>query len=274
MGYPVRMVSPVLVDPELLALWQRLQDVAQSGIRSLKHWRPKDGLAFAPPLPAHQHTMPTLVLSLSGVVRVRGLVDADLLPGDLLLVEPGCWHDHVLHKPGSSSFGVGFLAGRCDVLFFDHQRTLWGCVPEQPYRGIVEGLVEAGNEADRLRLVDELLAQVRRDKVEFVDWIQPGVLAMAAFLWNNLHGAIDAEDIIGQAGMGRTAAYDRFKEFFARSPKQELLAQRLDLARHLLQRGFSVTECAARCGFPTRADLTRAFRRRFGHPPTGDLVVG
>ena len=262
------MVSPVLLDPDLLALWQRLQDVAQHGIRSVRHWQPRDGLPVGSSTPAHQHTMPTVVIGLSGVVRIRGQVDADLLPGDLLLIEPGCWHDHVVHKPGSSSFGVGFLAAHCDVLFFDHVRTLWGAVPEQPYRRVLESMMAATSAAQQLPLVDELLSQVRSDKIDFVNWIQPGVLQMAAYLWNHLHEQLDAEDIVFQAGMGRTAAYDRFKEFFGRSPKQELLAQRLALAKHLLLRGYNVTETARRTGFPTRAELTRAYRRHFGHPPT------
>lgn len=265
------MIGTVLVDPELVQLWQLLQEVASSGIRTFAHWQPDAGLPFAPSPPAHQHTMPTLALGLSGAVRIQGAQPADLLPGDLLLIEPGCWHEHLAHKPGCASFGLGFLAGRCDILFFTPQRTLWGCVPEQPYRRIVVDLMADPSEARRLQLVDELLAQVRSDRIEFVDWISPGVLAMAAHLWNHLHEPIEAEAIVAISGMGRTAAYDRFKSFFGRSPKQELLAQRLDLARHLLHRGMSVTEAARRCGFPTRADLTRAFRTHLGHPPSAEI---
>lgn len=264
------MSGTALVDPELVNLWHLLQEVAANGIRSFKHWQPAQGMPFAPATPAHQHTMPTLALGLSGAVRIQGAQAIDLLPGDLLLIEPGCWHDHLPHKPGCASFGLGFLAGRCDILFFGPQRTLWGCVPEQPYRQIVTGLMADPSEAQRLQLVDDLLAQVRRDRIELVDWIAPGVLAMAAHLWNHLHEPVEAEDIVHLSGLGRTAAYDRFKAFFGRSPKQELLTQRLDLAKHLLHRGFSVTESARRCGFATRADLTRAFRKHLGHPPSAE----
>lgn len=257
-----------VLDPQVLALWQRLQAVAAEGLRSLQVWQPRDGMAFAPPTPAHQHTMPTMVLGLTGVVRVCGTATADLLPGDLLMVEPGCWHDHVQHKPGSSSFGLGFLAGRCDVLFFTHERTIWGSVPEQPYRDLLERLMTATGHADRLPLADDILAQLGRDRIEFVDWLQPGVLQMAAHLWNHLHQPLDAQDVVDHAGVGRTAAFDLFKTFFGRTPKQELLAQRLALAKHLLARGFSVREAAERCGFTNRPELTRAYRRAFGAPPT------
>jgi AraC-like DNA-binding protein len=262
------MVSPVLLDPDLMALWQRLHDVARSGIRSVRHWQPRDGFPVGARPPAHQHTTPTVVMGLSGVIRVRGSADVDLLPGDLLLIEPGCWHDHAVHKPGSSSFCVGFLAARCEVMFFDHIRTLWGAAPEEAYRRLLDRMMVATQEAQQLPLVDELLAQVCSDTIDFANRIQPGVLQMSAYLWNHLHEQLEAEEIILQAGMGRTAAYDRFKEFFGRTPKQELLAQRLALAKHLLLRGFNVTETARRTGFPTRAELTRAYRRQFGHPPT------
>jgi AraC-like DNA-binding protein len=257
-----------VLDPEVLALWQRLQGIVGEGLRSLQVWQPRDGLPFASPTPVHQHTVPTLVLGLSGVVRIQGATAADLLPSDLLLIEPGCWHDHVVHKPGSASFHLGFLAGRCDVLFFTSERVIWGSVPEQPYRDLIDRLIGASRPGDRLPLADELLAQLARDRIDFVDWLQPGVLRMAAHLWNHLHLPLDAQEVVQHAGMGRTAAFDLFKAFFGRTPKQELLAQRLALAKHLLARGFSVREAAERCGFTNRPELTRAYRRAFGVPPT------
>ncbi len=264
------MVSPVLLDTAILTLWQRLQTVAAEGVRTWRRWTPVDGMPFAPPAPAHQHTTPTLVLGLSGTVRLRGATAVDLLPGDALLIEPGCWHDHAVHEPGSSSLVLGFLGERCEVLLFDHDKTLWGCVADEPYRGILDLLLADPAEAERMRLTEELLTQVRRDRIEFANWIESGVQQMAGWLWNHLHETIDAESIVAQSGMGRTAAYEKFRGFFGRSPKQELLSRRLNLARHLLRRGFAVTECARRCGFPNRAELTRAFRRRFGHPPSAD----
>jgi AraC-like DNA-binding protein len=258
----------VLVDPARLGMWTRFREVVGEGIRSLHQWSPQDGLDHAPPAPAHQHTVPTLVLGLSGLVRISGRQPVDLLPGDLLLVEPGCWHDHPRHRPGTTSFALGFLAGRCDVLFFDHQQTLWGSVPEQPYRGLVTALMDERREAERLRLVDEILAQVREERIDFVDWRRPETLAMAAWLWNHLHEPFDVDEMVARAGIGRTAGFRLFKEFFGQSPKQELLAQRLALARHLLHRGLSVGESARRSGFATRAELTRTFRRKVGHPPS------
>lgn len=209
-------------------------------------------------------------------MRVRGKTDIDLSPGDVLVVEPGCWHEHLPHRPGCSSFGLGFLAGKCDILFFDDTEVLWGSVHIQPYCDFMEQMLATqdgppgGRVGARLTLIDQILAQVIQDRSTFVDWLHPGVLQMAAHLWNHLHEPISADDIIARSGMGRTSSYEMFRSFFGRTPQQELLFQRLDLARHLIRRGMSVTDAARRSGFPNRAELTRAYRRRFGHPPTED----
>jgi AraC-like DNA-binding protein len=266
----------VMGEPRRIALWQRLMDVAKGGIGKLHYWTAEDGLPVGTPGPAHQHTMPTLVLCLSGSIRVSGRSGLDLAAGDVLVVEPGCWHQHQPHKAGCSSFAIGFLAGKCDILFFDDQEELWGSVHHDPYRGIMDQLVEtqdlpaAQRIGQRLPLIDQILAQVITDRSTFVDWLHPGVLAMAAHLWNHLHEPISADDIIAKSGMGRTSSYEMFRSFFGRTPQQELLSQRLDLARHMLRRSLSVTDAAARSGFPNRAELTRAYRRRFGHPPSAD----
>ena len=262
-----------LLDPDCLALWARYQEVVAQGIRTLRQWGPADGLPFSPSPPAHEHTMPTLALSLSGSVRIQGKHDIDLVAGDLLLIEPGCWHTHLPHRPDSSSFALGFLAGRCDILFFNHKATLWGAVHEQPYHDLVSALMDEKREAERLNLVDQILQQVCKDRIDFVDWIEPGVLQMAAYLWNHLHENFDVDEMVARCGHGRTTGFRLFKTFFGRSPKQELLAQRVDLARHLLKRGFPVAQVATRAGFSSRAELTRAFRQRLGHPPSDEIPL-
>ncbi len=266
------MPDAVLADPQRIAMWLQLKELTGTGVRSVRRWGPADGLVDPQPhngpAPPHQHAVPTLVVCLGGVVRVRGRATLDLQRGEALVVEPGCWHEHAAHKPGSTSFGLGFLAGRCDVLFFDHQQTLWGMVGEAPYRGWCERLMHEAD-ADRQRdLVGQCLTQVVGDQARMVDWIHPEVLRMAAFLWNNLHRPINGGDVIAAAALGRSKAHVLFKAFFARGPKEELMESRLAIARHLLTRGFTVAACAQRCGFRSRADLSRAFRRRFGTPPS------
>ena len=263
-----RRSREVLLDPERVAMWARFQELAAQGIRTLHQWGPDDGLPFASPLPAHQHTVPTLTACLSGRVRIEGHTTIDLVPGDLLLIEPGCWHRHQPYRPGSTAFALGFLAGRCDMIFFEHAAQLWGAVPELPYLSLVANLLAERHEAERLRLVDEILRGVTRERVDFLDWLQPGMLAMAEWLWQHLHLRVDVDAVVARSELGRTAGFRLFKEFFGRTPKQEMLAQRVALARHLLQRGVSVSAAAWRSGFATRAEMSRSFRRRLGHAPS------
>lgn len=254
-------MSRVLLAPERLALWSRFQELTSHGIRSFRQWRPQDGLDFGLPVPVHQHTVPTVVCCLAGQVRVEGREELDLQAGDFLLVEPGCWHRHQSLKPGSMSFALGFLAGRCDLMFGDHQDMLWGSVAEQPYRTLIDALMDEPSEAERLRLVDEVLSTIAQERVGTVDWLQPGVHQMATWLWRHLHERVDSRTIMTRGGFSRTTGYRLFKRFFGRSPKQELLAQRTALARHLMRRGFTVAESARRSGFASASDARQALRQ-------------
>jgi AraC-like DNA-binding protein len=262
------VAGSILVDPERIALWLQLQALSHAGFSVVHRWGPADGTQVQIPGEAHQHAVPTLVICLQGVARMRGRETLDLHAGEVLVIEPGCWHEHVSHKRGSTSFGMGFLAGRCDVLFIDAHQTLWGLVAEQPYRDLCDRLLDEDDRQRRCELVARCIAQVLCDQAKVVDWIDPEVLRMAAFLWNHLHQPINGADVIRAARLGRSKAHVLFKTVFGRGPKQELTASRLQIARHLLRRGFTVTAAAARCGFADRADLTRSYRRAFGHAPS------
>jgi AraC-like DNA-binding protein len=263
------MPAGVLSDPQHVALWLALKDVAAAGLRKVQRWTPADGLPPGAAGGPHQHAVPTLIAGLLGTTRVLGRATLDLAPGEALVIEPGCWHQHAAHRRGSASFGLGVLAGRCDVLFIDHRETLWGLAPEQPLRARLEALVDAPP-AELPELVGSCLAQALEDRSELVDWRDPEQLRMAAWLWNNLHRPIRGGDVLAVAQLGRSKASALFSAFFGHGPKQELMDARLAIARHLLKRGWTVTAAAQRCGFSDRADLTRAHRRRFGVPPTGE----
>lgn len=253
-------MSRVLLDPDRLALWSRFQELTAQGIRTFRQWRPQNGMEFGLPVPVHQHTVPTVVCCLAGQVRVDGCDALDLHAGDLLLVEPGCWHRHQPLKPGSMSFAMGFLAGRCDLMFGDSQVMLWGSVAEQPYRTLIDALMDEASEAERLRLLDEILSTVAQERVDRVDWLQPGVHQMAIWLWRHLHERVDSRTIMTRGGFSRTTGFRLFKRFFGRSPKQELLVQRTALVRHLVRRGFPVAEAARRSGFASASEARQALR--------------
>jgi len=263
----IEACDSVLADAGRIAMWQALHAAAARGIGTVHHWTLDDGLPHPAPGAAHQHTMPTVLMALSGTIAICGRDRLALEPGELLIIDPGCWHAHETPAVGATSCSVGFLADLCDVVFSDATQVLWGAVPRNPYRSMIDALGRADEGGTAIARANELLRQLIRDQVHYVDWINPGVLTMAAYLWNHLHERIDAQDIIDHGGLGRSRSYTLFKAFFKQSPKQELLMQRLDLAQHLLRAGYRIGEIADRCGFASRADLTRAYRRRFGVPP-------
>jgi AraC-like DNA-binding protein len=256
----------LLLDPGTHAKWTKFQRIAADGVRSLIHWRPQDGMDVptGQERPCHQHAVPTIIGCLEGAIQVIGRASTDLLPGDLLLLEPGCWHHQPRTMPGCSGFGIGFLAGHCDVAFFDSGEKLWGKVREQPYRTLVDALIDEDAQAERLRLVDEILGGLTTERIAFIDWIHPAVLAMAEYVWGHLHLRLDVDTMIACSGLRRTLGYRLFKEFFQRSPKQEHINQRLALAIHLRKRGFTSDEAAQRSGFDNRLDMVRSIRIHLG----------
>lgn len=254
----------VLFDPGQAGLWERFTELARQGVRIFHHWCPEDGLGFAA-TDAHQHSMPTLMVCLEGQLRVIGRQVVDLAPGDLLLIEPGCWHAHPPLRPGTSQFVMGFLAGRCDMKFCDLERVLWGVVPEEPNRQLMEALMFATSMGEQLRLVDEILVGIADQPIADVDW-QPGVQGMARWLWHHLHERVDGRAMLAHAGVSRSTGFRLFQRFFGHSPRRELMVQRADLAEHLTRRGFVAGDVAKRCGLTGPSEVRRLLTTRPRRP--------
>jgi AraC-like DNA-binding protein len=255
----------VLFDPGRAALWERFVASARQGVKAFYQWTPSDGLSCGSARPAHQHTMPTLMLCLDGQLRVTGRHSVDLGAGDLLLIEPGCWHEHPPLRPGTNFFALGFLAGRCDMKFCGDGHRLWGAVPDEPCRQQMEALMFAPDAAERLRLVDELLGGIAEQPIAAVDWLQPGVHGMAEWLWLHLHERVDGRAMLAHAGLSRSTGFRLFQRFFGHSPRRELMALRAELAHHLVRRGFMPGDVARRCGLSGASEVRQLLVR---HPPT------
>jgi AraC-like DNA-binding protein len=269
------MPASFIGDPTRMRLWLKLHQVA-GAIRSVRRWRAVDG-GDPERLRGHQHVVPTLSLCIDGVARVQGAATVDLRPGEALAIAPGCWHEHVKLRPGSAAFGLGFIAGRCDILLVDADEVSWGMINAEPFHTLMDRLMAAEPEDERARLVAEICTQIFNEKASPIRWLHPAVQRMASALWRRLHTPITAADIVraaasGPDGIGHSRAYQLFTAFFGGTPKQVLLTQRLALAAQLLSEGASVSETAVRCGFSSRADLTRAWRRKHGKPPTATIA--
>ncbi|BDA83315.1 HTH-type transcriptional regulator GlxA [Aureimonas sp. SA4125] len=85
------------------------------------------------------------------------------------------------------------------------------------------------------------------------------------------------EEPLGRAALARIAGLslrqlDRlFSAHLGTSPERFYLSLRLDRARQLLrQSGLSATEIAVATGFASGSHFSRAYRQKFGVPPTGE----
>ena len=85
----------------------------------------------------------------------------------------------------------------------------------------------------------------------------------------NLARDLQLVELCTVAGISRSHFARAFRNTIGMAPHTFVLQRRLARAVELLTlRKLLVREVAARCGFADQAHLTRAFKARFGHPPS------
>lgn len=78
----------------------------------------------------------------------------------------------------------------------------------------------------------------------------------------------DIQRMCALVNMGKSQFYRYYRQFFEASPKDELLAARMDRARNLLtNEAMQVQQAAALCGFKSTCHFTRYFRAVCGCTP-------
>ncbi|WP_193138539.1 helix-turn-helix transcriptional regulator [Klebsiella aerogenes] len=77
----------------------------------------------------------------------------------------------------------------------------------------------------------------------------------------------DISDLSAIAGLSRAQYIQVFRKTVGQSPGAYLTSWRLSLGRAKLRSGYSVKSVAAMVGFGSAAAFSRAFSRKFGHPP-------
>ena len=87
--------------------------------------------------------------------------------------------------------------------------------------------------------------------------------------WMRAHlaEALDVERLAEQAGMSPRNFHRRFTEALGETPARFVETLRLDHARHLLEANTSLKEIAARTGYASQGQFSKAFVRRFGVSP-------
>jgi transcriptional regulator GlxA family with amidase domain len=103
-----------------------------------------------------------------------------------------------------------------------------------------------------------LAAQARADSAfsDLIDWIR-----------EHLGEPLDVERLAERAGMSPRTFHRRFVEATGETPGRFIETIRLDHARQLLQTRASLKEIAAKAGYATQGQFSKAFARRFGLGP-------
>lgn len=84
-------------------------------------------------------------------------------------------------------------------------------------------------------------------------------------------GRIEVGEIARLVGVSERQLLRLYRRYLGQSPSQFHLAQRLDRARALLRStSMNVTEVGTACGFSSPAHFARAFRKAYGHAPSGE----
>jgi AraC family transcriptional regulator len=107
------------------------------------------------------------------------------------------------------------------------------------------------------RGLSEILVQAKARRV--IDYIEA-----------NLASDLQLAELSAVAGLSRSHFARAFRNTIGMAPHTFVLQRRLARAVELLMRPPTPTgkEVAARCGFADQAHLTRAFKAKFGHPPS------
>jgi LacI family transcriptional regulator len=122
-------------------------------------------------------------------------------------------------------------------------------LPERPFRVSPYGVV--------VRQSTDILA---------ID--HPQVLRAVQFIRQNLSESLSVKDVVGATGMCQRSLYNAFRAYLGRGIHEQILHERLRLAKARLLAGEDTIECVAQLsGFSDARHLHRIFRQALGTTP-------
>ncbi len=248
----------------MIALWLALER-RQADLRRVHVWSYE--LARMQYWPgADLHPVPTLVLCLSGTLRVRTRAFAqriehvDLQAGEALVIAPSVCHEHVVLRGEYAALQMGFLRQSSDYWLYSRDARMLGRVPAEPYRQLMDALLLCPV-AERVERLSELLQTFLDEQRHVQDGVPPALEAMQLYLQANAHLPISADDIVHASGLQHAQAYAVFCRYYEAAPFQVLQQRRIDIAQAHLRAGLDLHEVALCSGFTSRRNFTRAFQR-------------
>ena len=98
--------------------------------------------------------------------------------------------------------------------------------------------------------------------------LDPRIQRAAELISAHMKRPLSNRELSRKACMNLNDFYHRFRQGLGVSPKQYLLASRMEIAREkLLHTACALDEIAEQCGYADRFQFTKAFRKFFGLPP-------
>jgi len=215
--------------------------------------------------------------SLSG----RGVVEAGC--GDLITVNPGEVHDGVPLGADGRAWRMLYLdpavvtESVCDVSE-GKTRTCEFVRPvlrsdalTNAFRALYSALTAPQAAQAGLRR-DEALALlvyglVREHPSEPLPAVPAAIRRARELLDDDPTAPVTLTELACASGLSRFQVVRGFSRAFGLTPHAYLIQRRIDLARHLITGGATLSEAAAASGFADQSHMTRHFVRRFGFPP-------
>lgn len=250
-----------MVPVQAVQLWQALAKVRIARLQVLDALVPWwDGVGI------HRHRIPTLVVALAGAARIETgeRSHCDLAGGEAVLVQPWVWHSHPELNSGMA-LTLGWTHRQADTTVFWPGGRWEGSLPRAAVEQGLEALARAPA-GRRAALATALVARLAELPLAPGRW-PPAMRAMADYAWKHRTRPITVAALLATSGLGATAANRLFRDWFGTTPKQYLLACRMELAGRLLADGRPPGAIWRECGFASRAEFSRRFRLVHGAPP-------
>jgi len=215
-----------------------------------------------------------LVLRGQGCVRIAG-TETMVRSGDLILIRPGIAHCLWVTQPPYFAFYAMHFDVPKDELplpFPDVQHLDAPLRLERLFKQLHEVYLEKGYLYlwRQTLLLQQILCEImtiRHEKTAPMGTLR--VRRVLAYIHENPCRKISLDDLLEQAGMGKTAFLDAFRTVTGTTPLQYIIGQRLENARDFLENtDLPISQIARECGFSDPLYFSRCFRRHFAASPT------
>jgi AraC-like DNA-binding protein len=223
------------------------------------------------------------ITSGSGLFESGSVPETTIRTGNALLLYPGEWHRY---RPdpatGWTEYWIGFSgreARRIMETFFQMRSPILSVShPDdllRHFEQILEWLRRPGTSgreqilASHVPLALSLLKPGIAEPESLPGSGEQWVMLAKATMLEQMHSRVDLRQLAKDLGLSYSKFRFAFKEQTGYPPREYENRIKLNRARDLIAReGKSITETAAALGFSSVYYFSRAYKKRFGHPPS------